>query len=112
VAPGSTKWGRSFLKLNTSLLREKVLLELLENFWFIWQSCKDAYADLSQWWDAGKKRIKSIIIDFSRERAHARKLELPRLKSQIKQFKSRIASGDTVCERELNDANETVFFQL
>jgi exonuclease III len=108
AAPDATQWGRSYWKLNSSLLEEPPLLALLERFWSLWRKQKNAYAHLSDWWDAGKKRTKSIIIDFSREHANARKLELARLKNQIEHLEARPSEGDASCERELSEARDAL----
>ena len=50
-------------------------------FWQHWQKRKTDFTDLNIWWDIGKKKIKHILIRFSKKlarqaKSHRRNLEL------------------------------------
>jgi hypothetical protein len=58
------KWGNSYWKFNESLLENENYIKLIENFWKGWHSEKLKYS-LLDWWEIGKKKIKSLSITFS-----------------------------------------------
>ena len=62
------KWGNSYWKFNESLLENENYIKLIENFWKGWKSEKLKYS-LLDWWEIGKKKIKSLSITFSKNLA-------------------------------------------
>lgn len=72
------KWGNSYWKFNESLLENENYIKLIENFWKGWQSEKLKYS-LLDWWEIGKKKIKSLSITFSKNLAEDERKKLQTL---------------------------------
>lgn len=52
-------------KLNTSLLADPALRDMVHACWREWRSQKARFADLGQWWDLGKNHLRSVCQSFS-----------------------------------------------
>ena len=59
IPPGPGLW-----KLNISVLKEDEYVASVSSFWQNWQCCKDLYSALSEWWVAGKSRLKGLTISY------------------------------------------------
>jgi hypothetical protein len=73
------KWGNSYWKFNESLLENENYIKLIENFWKGWQLEKLKYS-LLDWWEIGKKKIKSLSITFSKNLAEDERKKLQTLR--------------------------------
>ena len=62
-----TARGKGVWKMNTSNLLNSQYKEKFAQMWSYWQNQKPLYNDIRKWWDVGKRNIKSMSIDFSRE---------------------------------------------
>ena len=58
--------GPGLWKLNTSLLSHKSVRDKVIRFWSDWRTKKSHFSNVSEWWDAGKSRIKSLLITCGR----------------------------------------------
>ena len=55
------KTGSGVWQLNTSILKEKQFLEMIDKFWEDWKSKKVKYPTQLEWWDEGKLEIRFDI---------------------------------------------------
>ena len=67
---GSLARGKGTWKLNNSLLQKEHILKALKAYWSIWSDRKEEFRDLRQWWDLGKKGLKSILIKHGINNKH------------------------------------------
>lgn len=86
-------------KLNTSLLNDKNVRDKVKRFWSDWQTKKAHFSNVGEWWDAGKSRIKSLLITCSKKIAATVKQERARL---LKKFRS-LRAQNTLSESELTE---------
>ena len=54
--------------MNNSILKDNVYQTMFSEFWENWKFQKGNFINLSMWWDIGKKRIKSLTIDYCKEK--------------------------------------------
>jgi exonuclease III len=59
--------GPGIWKLNTSLLSHQSVRDKVSRFWMDWRKKKSQFGNVGEWWDAGKARIKSLLISCSRK---------------------------------------------
>ena len=60
--------GPGIWKLNTSILTYKNFQNIFKQFWKDWQNEKTKYKTYSQWWEIGKLYIKTIIIEYCKQK--------------------------------------------
>ena len=60
--------------INNSVLNDNAYNKLVNKFWEGWRLKKKGFNNLLIWWDIGKKRIKSLTIDYYKEK-HIRHIE-------------------------------------
>ena len=92
IPPGPGLW-----KLNISILEEDEYAASVASFWQNWRCCKDLFSSLSEWWEAGKSRLKGLTISYcsgrSSQSSQARSL-LARLAEHLKR---RLDEGHLSC---------------
>ena len=79
--------GTGYWKLNTSILKQKSFQSLFKNVWKDWQSEKNKYTSLNQWWESGKIYFKIIAIKFSTIKNQKINKDLQNLTNNILQEK-------------------------
>ena len=79
--------GTGYWKLNTSILKQKSFQSLFKNVWKDWQSEKNKYTSLNQWWKSGKIYFKIIAIKFSTIKNQKINKDLQNLTNNILQEK-------------------------
>ena len=50
--------------MNNTILKDNVYKNIISEFWESWKLQKGNFINLLLWWDIGKKRIKSLTIDY------------------------------------------------
>ncbi|CAG2241167.1 unnamed protein product [Mytilus edulis] len=70
-----TKWGNGYWKMNDSLLDKELYTEYINNFWINWKQRKSNY-NILDWWEIGKKKIKELMIRFSKQLVARERKEL------------------------------------
>ena len=88
--------GPGVWKLNTPILQDKALSADVREFWLSWQKKKATFPSLTVWWDAGKARLKSLLHQYSRNKAMSRRDRVRSLERELVQLHSREASGEQV----------------
>ena len=64
VSPGPGLW-----KLNTSILDEIEYFAFISFFWANWRCQKICFCSLSDWWEAGKSKIKGLTVSYCADRS-------------------------------------------
>ena len=66
--------------MNNSILKDNVYQTIISEFWENWKLQKGNFINLSMWWDIGKKRIKSLTIDYCKEKRRTERTYIQHLK--------------------------------
>ena len=66
--------------MNNSILKDNVYQTIISEFWENWKLQKGNLINLSMWWDIGKKRIKSLTIDYCKEKRRTERTHIQHLK--------------------------------
>ena len=66
--------------MNNSILKDNGYQTIISEFWENWKLQKGNFINLSMWWDIGKKRIKSLIIDYCKEKRRTERTYIQHLK--------------------------------
>ena len=66
--------------MNNSILNDNVYQTIFSEFWENWKLQKGNFINLSMWWDIGKKRIKSLTIDYCKEKRRTERTYIQHLK--------------------------------
>ena len=66
--------------MNNSILKDNVYQTMFSEFWENWKLQKGNFINLSMWWDIGKKRIKSLTIDYCKEKRRTERTYIQHLK--------------------------------
>ena len=66
--------------MNNSILKDNVYQTIFSEFWGNWKLQKGNFINLSMWWDIGKKRIKSLTIDYCKEKRRTERTYIQHLK--------------------------------
>ena len=53
--------------MKNSILKDNVYKNFISEFWESWKLQKGNFINLLLWWDIGKKRIKSLTIDYCKK---------------------------------------------
>lgn len=93
--PESMQRGPGRWKLNVSLLSDDIFVDLVTRFWNGWRCRKRRFASLTEWWDAGKSKIKGLAIRFSSEKSKQRNMERDLLTRLLDHLKAKIDIGGT-----------------
>ena len=78
------KIGPGVWQLNTSVLKEKPFYDTIEKFWADWQTKKDNYRTLLEWWDEGKIEIINLTKEYCAVRAKQNRIIKSRLYKQLR----------------------------
>ena len=70
---------------NATLLEDQTYVHKITEFWHSWQCRKANFKSLSEWWDKGKERIKTLTRSFSHKKS---KIQNGILKSLHKQLRN------------------------
>jgi hypothetical protein len=89
--------------LASFLLENENYIKLIENFWKGWKSEKLKYS-LFDWWEIGKKKIKSLSITFSKNLAEDERKKLQTLYLELESEEN----GVDVDENKVKDAKKKI----
>ena len=78
------KLGPGVWQLNTSVLRDKEYVDLINDFWETWQGRKGDFASMSDWWEEGKINITKIFKKYSANRARKTRQKKSQLYKQLR----------------------------
>ena len=79
--PSGVEQAPGWWKFNVSLLQNEAFCTGVSDFWCNWRlECRRFFL-LSNWYEAGKVRLRRFIIDFSRNLAHENKSKFTGLNS-------------------------------
>ena len=67
------KQGKGVWKMNNAQIIQPEFRNEITKVWQIWQSKKEEFDDITQWWDLGKMKIKETARNFSIEQSILRK---------------------------------------
>ena len=91
--------------LNNSILKDRVYQKLISELWENWKPKKGNFNNLLLWWDVGKKRIKSLTIDYCKEKRRTERIYIQNLKHIEKHLTHLSEQG------QLKDMTEIVMVQ-
>ena len=66
--------GQGLWVMNNSVLNDNAYKKLVIKFWEGWKLKKEGFNNLLIWWDIGKKRIKSLTIDYCKEKRRTERM--------------------------------------
>ena len=66
--------------MNNSVLNDNAYTKLVSKFWEGWRLKKEGFNNLLIWWDIEKKRIKSLTIDYCKEKRRTERMYIQQLK--------------------------------
>jgi len=94
--------------LNTSLLGEEDYLEKIKNLIAHARSRKSNFISISLWWDWLKTRIRKLSINYSKEKAKARRIDFLTLQQKLENAESYLREhpGDPQAECDLAEAKK------
>ena len=90
-------FGKTYWKMNTSVLNNKEYRNRIKGFWSCWRKNKNSLK-LDQWWDIGKKQIQDITINYCK-------------KMSLKMKKQKKDLNDKLCQ-ELKTKNYKKYKEL
>ena len=82
-----TERGKGIWKMNTSNIINEQYKESFIEMWTNWQSKKPLYNDIKVWWDIGKRYIKKLTQEYSRQISLEKRTILKELETSITSFK-------------------------
>ena len=83
--------------MNISVLKDENLVSEITTFWSNWRLRKSGFASLQSWWDAGKSKIKGIVINHCTKLASERAWMRNLLVNLASHLNSRVDSGVVSC---------------
>ena len=91
--------------MNNSVLNDNAYKKLVSKFWEGWKLKKGGFNNLLIWWDIGKKRIKSLTIDYCKEKRRTERMYIQQLK-QIEKHLLHLSE-----QKQLDDMTELISVQ-
>ena len=98
VLKGETKKGKGAWKLNTSLLKDKKVVNRLKEKLELWPSLQFAYDNLGEWWEDVKVRIKHFFIEAGRKAAKTKRFKLKKQQAKLQRLYTMAHTGYNVSE--------------
>ena len=92
MPPGPGLW-----KFNTSILDDIEYFELISSFWANWRRRKICFSSLSDWWEAGKAKIKRLTVSYCVDRAKQSSRVRSLLARLADHLKIRVDEGHLSC---------------
>ena len=83
--------------MNISVLKDDNLVSEITTFWSKWRLRKSGFASLQSWWDAGKCKIKGLVINHCTKLASERAWSRDLLVNLASHLKSGVDSGAVSC---------------
>ena len=89
------KRGLGFWHFNNELLADAAFEAEIKDFWTVWQTKYDDFADPLVWWDKAKNNFKTIAIRCAKIRGKAKRYERSQLEDKLGKLQQKAASGTT-----------------
>ena len=90
IPRGPGRW-----KCNISILEDPELRSEIESFWIYWRTRQPFFPSVRNWWDKGKKVIKSLISHHCSSKASKKRQELDLLTRLARHLKEKLDAGMT-----------------
>lgn len=100
--------GKSFWKLNTSILCDQDYLEMVEDFWRQWRSRASDYGSRLLWWDHGKTHIRALTVKYSTNKRKEQRARRTDLETRASSLKALADSGDGAASSSLKEVLEGI----
>ena len=92
IPPGPGLW-----KLNISILQDTEYVKLITDFWLKWRRTQKDFPSLSDWWELGKLKIKTLTIDYCSKLTKKRQAKHALLTRLADHLKSQVDLGRLSC---------------
>ena len=90
--------GKGSWVLNQSVLEDPKFYEAISAFWRDWQLQKNLHLNLADWWDEGKRQIKTISQNFCRTKNLGEKRQISSLNKRIRNAAKKAENGNPNAE--------------
>ena len=70
-------------------MHNKGFSDAVSAFWPAWRGRKKSFPSLTEWWDAGKKKIKVLAESYSKQNKHEIKKDLRKKEKQLRNAQTR-----------------------
>ena len=87
--------GPGFWHFNNELIADAAFEAEMEEFWTVWQTKYDDFADPLVWWDKAKQHFKTIAIRCAKIRGKAKRHERSLLVCKLEKLQEKSISGTT-----------------
>lgn len=98
------RWGMGLWKYNTTLLTDRNRREIIKNVWYDWRNQRHNYPNQQEWWDAGKAKLKSVLMEMGRSLKKTQNEE----KNQLEQELNRIASSTSAQNAKIHNLKRQI----
>ena len=98
--------GKGIWKMNTSNILTDDFKEMFTEMWKQWQLKKADYNDINTWWDVGKKHIKNLTQNYSKELNIQKRFVLDELEAKLNYLNSKTSNSEEL--KELQREYETI----
>ena len=88
--PTNVKRGKGSWILNCGLLRDKEYIQHIKKLWENWQTQKNYFRLVSEWWEEGKQYIKAFIKLYTRQNTTAQQQKKYSLKRRLRNIYTKI----------------------
>ena len=87
------KRGPGFWHFNNELIADAAFEAEMKEFWTVWQTKYDDFADPLVWWDKAKKNFKTIAIRCAKIRGKVKRYERSQLEGKLEKLQQKATSG-------------------
>ena len=98
--------GKGIWKMNTSNILKHEFKEEFTEMWNQWQLKKSHYDDIKIWWDVGKRHIKNLTHEFSKQISIKKRHLLNELEAKMNYLKDRPGYSEDL--KELQNEYESI----
>ena len=90
--------GKGVWKMNAEHLFNDKYKQEITQLWNAWKQKKNDFLNISQWWDIGKKKIKTFSRNFAIEQSIKNKSRLEELEYEISYLRNSMSNKDRLIE--------------
>ena len=109
LALGETPRGKGVWHLNCGILQNKGFSDAVSAFWPAWCGRKKSFASLTEWWDAGKEKIKKLAEIFAKQNKSEISKELSKKEKQLRNAQTKAdRTGDARHARLASDLRNNI----
>ena len=95
-----TKQGQGIWKMNEKVIKSHLFRMAFKGFWPVWRENRKKYANVNQWWDLGKKKIKDIAIRTSQILRNEQSGKIEVLEKKLQNLANRVDDAQKMVETE------------